>query len=164
MEGGCHRRSSCPEGESTAGGGRAGERRADGQWHGASGQSAKNSGAAEDQIRREKGMMTFKDIMKADVHEVFMNVDEFSDTHMVNGVEMPVQLDTNEQIEREKRMSQNVDGIYVNQKLIYVAASDFGAMPKQGSTLNLDGKIYRVADAVDEGGIYSITIEANKAR
>ena len=109
-------------------------------------------------------MMTFKDIMKADVHEVFMNVDEFSDTHMVNGVEMPVQLDTNEQIEREKRMSQNVDGIYVNQKLIYVAASDFGAMPKQGSTLNLDGKIYRVADAVDEGGVYSITIEANKAR
>ena len=57
-----------------------------------------------------------------------------------------------------------MDGIYVNQKLIYVAASDFGAMPKQGSTLNLDGKIYRVADAVDEGGVYSITIEANKAR
>lgn len=109
-------------------------------------------------------MMSFKDILAADVHEVFMNVDEFSDMHTVNGKEMAVQLDTNEQIEREKRMAQNVDGIYVNQKLIYVAASDFGAMPKQGSTLNLDGKIYRVADAVDEGGIYSITIEANKAR
>ena len=109
-------------------------------------------------------MMSFKDILKADVHEVFMNTEEFSDIHTVNGVEMPVQLDTNEQIEREKRMAQKVDGIYVNQKLIYVAASDFGAMPKQGSTLNLDGKIYRVADAVDEGGVYSITIEANKAR
>ena len=121
-----------------------------------------NSGAAE--ASGEKGMMSFKDILKSDVHEVFMNTDEFSDLHMVNGVEMAVQLDTNEQIEREKRMAQNVDGIYVNQKLIYVAASDFGAMPKQGSTLNLDGKIYRVADAVDEGGIYSITIEANKAR
>ena len=44
-----------------------------------------------------------------------------------------------------------------------VAASDFGAMPKQGAILNLDGKIYRVADAVDEYGIYSITIEANRA-
>lgn len=109
-------------------------------------------------------MMSFKEILNSDVHEVFMNVDEFSDLHMVNGKEMPVQLDTNEQIEREKRSSQNVDGIYVNQKLIYVATSDFGPMPKQGSTLNLDGKIYRVADAVDEGGIYSITIEANKAR
>ena len=76
---------------------------------------------------------------------------------------MPVQIDTNEQIEREKRMNQNADGIYMNQKLIYVAASYFGPMPKQGAILNLDGKIYRVADAVDEYGIYSITIEANKA-
>ncbi len=108
-------------------------------------------------------MSAFKDIIARDVHQTFLNIDEFSDTHKVNGKEMPVQIDTNEQIEREKRMNQNTDGIYMNQKLIYVAASDFGPMPKQGAILNLDGKIYRVADAVDEYGIYSITIEANKA-
>lgn len=108
-------------------------------------------------------MSAFKDIIARDVHQTFLNIDEFSDTHKVNGKEMPVQIDTNEQIEREKRMNQNADGIYMNQKLIYVAASDFGPMPKQGAILNLDGKIYRVADAVDEYGIYSITIEANKA-
>ena len=108
-------------------------------------------------------MSAFKDIIARDVHQTFLNIDEFSDIHKVNGKEMPVQIDTNEQIEREKRMNQNVDGVYVNQKLIYVAASDFGAMPKQGAVLNLDGKIFRVADAVDEYGIYSITIEANKA-
>lgn len=108
-------------------------------------------------------MSAFKDIIARDVHQTFLNIDEFSDTHKVNGKEMPVQIDTNEQIEREKRMNQNADGIYTNQKLIYVAASDFGPMPKQGAILNLDGKIYRVADAVDEYGIYSITIEANKA-
>lgn len=108
-------------------------------------------------------MSAFKDIIARDVHQTFLNIDEFSDIHKVNGKEMPVQIDTNEQIEREKRMNQNADGIYTNQKLIYVAASDFGPMPKQGAILNLDGKIYRVADAVDEYGIYSITIEANKA-
>jgi len=108
-------------------------------------------------------MSAFKDIIARDVHQTFLNIDEFSDTHKVNGKDMPVQIDTNEQIEREKRMNQNADGIYMNQKLIYVAASDFGPMPKQGAILNLDGKIYRVADAVDEYGIYSITIEANKA-
>lgn len=107
--------------------------------------------------------MTFKEIIADDVHRTFLNIEEFSDTHTVNGKEMPVQVDTNEQIEREKRMSQNVDGVYMNQKLIYVAASDFGPMPKQGSILNLDGKVYRVADAVDEYGVYSITIEANRA-
>lgn len=108
-------------------------------------------------------MSAFKDIIAKDVHQTFLNPDEFSDIHKVNGKDMPVQIDTNEQIEREKRMNQNVDGVYTNQKLIYVAASDFGAMPKQGAILNLDGKIYRVADAVDEYGIYSITIEANRA-
>lgn len=107
--------------------------------------------------------MTFKKIIADDVHRTFLNIEEFSDIHTVNGKEMPVQVDTNEQIEREKRMSQNVDGVYMNQKLIYVAASDFGPMPKQGSILNLDGKVYRVADAVDEYGVYSITIEANRA-
>lgn len=107
--------------------------------------------------------MTFKEIIADDIHRTFLNIEEFSDIHTVNGKEMPVQVDTNEQIEREKRMNQNVDGVYMNQKLIYVAASDFGPMPKQGSILNLDGKVYRVADAVDEYGVYSITIEANRA-
>ncbi len=108
--------------------------------------------------------MNFKEILKSDVHEVFMNVDEFSDMHMVNGKEMAVQIDSNEQIEREKRMSQHMDGIYVNQKLIYVAASDFGNLPAQGNTITIDGKRYTVADAISEDGIYSITIEANRMR
>lgn len=107
--------------------------------------------------------MGFKDVIKADVHKVFLNVEEFSDTHVINGVEMPVQIDSNEQIEREKRFNQNMDGIYKNQKLIYVAASDFGPMPKQGSILTMDKRTYRVADAIDEGSIYSITLEANRA-
>lgn len=108
--------------------------------------------------------MTFKEAIAADVHDVFMNADEFSDMHMVNGVRMAVQIDSNEQIEREKRMNQHMDGIYKNQKLVYVAASDFGSLPAQGSKLTMDGKLYIVSDAVSEAGIYSITIEANKGR
>lgn len=107
--------------------------------------------------------MTFKDIIANDVHQTFLNIEEFSDMHVVNGVEMPVQIDSNEQIEREKRYSQNIDGMYLNQKLIYVAASDYGPLPKQGSMLTLDGRKYRVADAIDEYGVYSITLEANRA-
>ena len=107
--------------------------------------------------------MTFKDIIKTDVHDVFLNVDEFSDLHMVNGTQMAVQIDDNEQIEREKRFNQNMDGVFTNQKLIYVAASDFGPLPKQGSLLRLDNRTYTVADAIEEDGVYSITLEANRA-
>lgn len=108
--------------------------------------------------------MNFKEILQSDVHEVFMNADEFCDMHVVNGKEMAVQIDSNEQIEREKRMNQHMDGIYKNQKLIYVAASDFGNLPAQGSKIIIDGKMYTVVDAVSEDGIHSITIEANRAR
>lgn len=107
--------------------------------------------------------MNFKDIIASDVHDAFMNAEEFSEMHTINGVEMPVQVDSNEQIEREKRFNQHMDGIYKNQKLIYVAATDYGPMPKQGSLIQFDKKPYKVADAISEDGIYSITLEANRA-
>ena len=108
-------------------------------------------------------MSAFKSIIADDIHDTFLNLDEFSDTHVINGVEMPCQVDSNEQIEREKRFNQNMDGVFTNQKLIYVAASDYGALPKQGSLLTMDGRKYRVADAIDEMGVFSITLEANRA-
>lgn len=66
--------------------------------------------------------MSFKDVIASDVHDTFMNADEFSDMHDLNGKMMPVQVDSNEQIEREKRFNQHMDGIYKNQKLIYVSS------------------------------------------
>ena len=107
--------------------------------------------------------MGFKNIVREDVHNVFLNIEEFSEIHTIIGKSMPVQVDSNEQIEREKRSAKNIEGIFTNQRLIYVAASDFGPMPKQGSLLTMDNRMFRVADAVDEDGIYSITLEANRA-
>ena len=113
--------------------------------------------------------MTFKDLISNDIKTTFMTPEEFSDIHTLNGVQVPVQIDCNEQIEREKRFNQNMEGIYVNQKLIYVSAEDYkkapgrNGLPKQGSMLSLDSRTYRVVDAIDEGGVYSITLEANKA-
>ena len=107
--------------------------------------------------------MGFKNIVREDVHNVFLNIEEFSEIHTINGKSMPVQVDSNEQIEREKRSAKNIEGIFTNQRLIYVAASDFGTMPKQGSLLTMDNRMFRVTDAVDEDGIYSITLEANRA-
>ena len=107
--------------------------------------------------------MGFKNIVREDVHNVFLNIEEFSEIHTINGKSMPVQVDSDEQIEREKRSAKNIEGIFTNQRLIYVAASDFGPMPKQGSLLTMDNRMFRVADAVDEDGIYSITLEANRA-
>ena len=84
--------------------------------------------------------MTFKDIIKRDVQQTFLNVDEFSEIHTVNGKPMAVQIDNNEQIEREKRYSQHMDGIYVKQVLMYVSAEDYGPLPKQGTAAKTEAE------------------------
>lgn len=95
-----------------------------------------------------------------------MNLDEFSDTHIVNGKAMTVQIDNNELIDREKRYqykrSLYADGVYLKEVLIYVKAEEFGPLPAVGRTLVMDRKTYVVADAVDECGVYTITLESNK--
>ena len=46
--------------------------------------------------------------------------------------------------------------------LIYVLADEFGPLPAVGRTLVLDGKTYVISDAINEDGIYSLSLEANK--
>lgn len=109
--------------------------------------------------------MGFKDIVKKDIQNVFLDVEEFGELHLVGSQKMPILIDDNEMIEREKRMPlrEEKDGIYRRQLLFYVAASVFGPLPPPGRTLLLDGKPYRITDAVNEAGLYSISLEAIKA-
>ena len=110
--------------------------------------------------------MTFKEQSALDNKQVFMNLDEFSEMHVINGKEMPCLVDNNELIDREKRYRYNhslyADGVYIKQLLIYVKEDDFGPLPAIGRVLNFDKKSYIITDAVNEGGIYSLCLEANK--
>ena len=107
---------------------------------------------------------SFKEVMKDDVNNTFMNVDEFADMHTVDGKEIPVLVDDNEIIEREKKMKSNMDGVYVKQKLIYVKADDFGPLPAIGRQIVFDEKRYMVTDSTDEDEVYTITMEANRTK
>ena len=106
---------------------------------------------------------SFKDIIQRDIEEIFFNPEEFSDAHTIDGVSMTAMIDDMEHIEREKKMKSNMDGIHARQVLLYVKASEFGALPAQGRILNLDNRKYTILDAVDEGGVYTITLEANRS-
>lgn len=110
--------------------------------------------------------MTFKEQIAQDNTNIFLNLDEFADMHSVNKKKMRVLFDSNEMIDREKRYqykrSLYADGVYLKELLIYVRKEDFGDLPAVGRTLLLDGATYIISDAIDEDGIYSITLEANK--
>ena len=104
--------------------------------------------------------MGLKDIIREDINKIFLNNEEFSDLHMVDGKEIHVIVDEMELTEREKK-SINRDMNYKAQKLIYVSAEEFGKLPKINRPFNLDGRTYLVRDASEEDGMYSITLEVN---
>ena len=110
--------------------------------------------------------MTFKEQIALDNTKVFMNFDEFAEMHLINGTEMLCLVDNNEMIDREKRYqykrSLYADGVYIKALLIYVKAEDFGPLPSTGRIVYFDKKSYIVSDAIDEDGIYSLYLEANK--
>jgi len=108
--------------------------------------------------------MNLKDIIREDIADIFFDNDEFAEIHTVNGKELSVILDENELTERKTvgRVGKHYDGAYLAGMLLYVKAAEYGLRPKVGSVVVLDGKAYTVTDAADEGGVYAISLEANR--
>ncbi|RDY28652.1 hypothetical protein [Lachnotalea glycerini] len=104
--------------------------------------------------------MSFKDIIKNDIQSIFFNPDEFGEEHVVDGKRMMIIIDNNEQIKREKRYHSMGEGLYLKQVLFYVSEAIFGELPKIGRQLILDEKSYIITDAINEDGIFSISLEA----
>ena len=106
-------------------------------------------------------MSTFKEQILEDIDDVFADTDEFFEEHVVNGRKMPVMVDGNENEERTKFQKMYHEGSKSKRLLIYVKASDFGRMPRYGNKVTIDSSEFFVTDAVNESGIYSITMEAS---
>jgi hypothetical protein len=89
-----------------------------------------------------------------------MNPDEFGEIHKIGNRLMTVIIDETEIIERSKKQSEKgrIDGIYKKLIMLYISSGEFGKLPGIGNLLMVDNTNYRVVDAVDEGGIYSITL------
>lgn len=79
-------------------------------------------------------MKGFKDIVRADASRIFLNPEEFGETHIINGKEYKIVLDDNEEVERRitKGAFAYREGNYRVQKLFYVAAEAFGRLPPGG--------------------------------
>ena len=77
--------------------------------------------------------LTFKSAIEQENKYVFLNPNEFGEVHEINGKEMPVIIDDNELLERDKAHLLNAE---------------------------LDADLYRVKSATEEAGIYAIEIEA----
>ena len=107
--------------------------------------------------------MGFKDVLRQDIRQVFLNFKEFGEMHRIYGQDVLIIIDENELTEREKRIRRDEGELHKKQLLFYIAAEDFGSLPAPGKVLNLDGKQYKITEAENEDGIYSISLEAVKS-
>lgn len=105
--------------------------------------------------------MGFKADLQADIESVFCNQEEFFEIHTIDGKEMPISIDEEELLRRNKnsRKSEHESGLHKKQVLFFVNAKDFSGLPKANRILTLDGKKYLVADAKKVAGMYEILLE-----
>lgn len=106
-------------------------------------------------------MSAFKDAIKNDVKKTFINLDEFADTHKLNGVNVSCIIDKDLTQETAAR-NRDLEGVFLNTVTVYVAASDLTARPVEGELLKIDGSFHLVQSVSDEDGIYAIVCVENQ--
>lgn len=110
-------------------------------------------------------MSNLKDVVKKDT-ELFLNLDEFSDIHDINGKEMLVIVD-NDLLKDRPRQSVEAyhaaSGVYVAEKVIFVRESDLGYTPVIDQKFYLDGNLHMVTGCNSQMGILEITLTANES-
>lgn len=106
-------------------------------------------------------MSAFKDAVAADVKGVFLNSDEFSDFHELNGRQILCQIDKNIIGEIEDTQTHPLEGVFVNTLTIYADANDI-EKPVEGQLFSVDGSMHIVRSVSDEEGVLVIVAEANE--
>lgn len=107
--------------------------------------------------------MDFKEILKSDINDVFLNLSEFAETHILNGKEVKAivdddTLDGEVNIKFHGQAQQRGEGLYSGGIALYISTADFGK-PKPGATLTLDEIRYFVISTSEQNGMYKINIQ-----
>jgi hypothetical protein len=105
--------------------------------------------------------MSFKEQVGKDLSRTFLNDMEFAEVREIDGEPMHVVVDDYSLVERGK--AEHTDGLYSAQLLIYVPVAEYGARPKQGKLLTMNGRDYRITKIEEDMGLYTFTLEANRA-
>lgn len=115
-------------------------------------------------------MSNFKDMVQADIKNVFLNSDEFADLHTViyDGItyeNIPLVMSGIKEKDRQQLVWDHVQGLYLVTSVMHCAAYDLGGVvPEKGMKIKInDGDFFReffVASSVNEMGMIRVELEA----
>lgn len=109
--------------------------------------------------------LTFKEIVTNDNANVFINGNEFADTHNINGVEclaVVQDISTAEKLSIGLGTDNTYPGLYGSRVMVNCKAEDLPSIPVFGMAIELDGQLYTVEACDDDMGLLTIQLIGNE--
>lgn len=106
--------------------------------------------------------MSFKDQIKQDLSDIFLNLNEFADLHRIEGKEVPVVIDSDIMAKLSKIGDNRIHGMDEADMVIMGKASDLPENLDPGRLLNLDGREVIVVTTTSEMGLVQIAVRQNR--
>ena len=103
--------------------------------------------------------MSFKDLIKNDLDNVFLNLDEFAELHRIEGVQIAVVID-NDQLVKLKQGQ--ILGLVEADMLLMGREVDFPADLEPGRLLNVDGRELIVTNTGKDMGLVEVALSQNR--
>lgn len=107
-------------------------------------------------------MKSFKEQLEKDLDSVFSNMNEFAETHMIDGKEVPIVLDNDRIIELSMGKTVETRGIFTDDILFFVQKKDLDYEPVAGQHMEFDGEMYPISDVKEDFGGYTIILTGNQ--
>lgn len=107
-------------------------------------------------------MKSFKEQLEKDFETTFFNTDEFAEIHELQGNEVPVVVDNDIIITLSLGKNADADGIFTDDKMIFVQKKYLEFEPVAGQHLSFDGEIYQIKTVNEDMGGYTIILSGNE--
>ncbi len=106
-------------------------------------------------------MGTLKDLIASDVSRLFFNLDEFAETHRVEGKSIDVVVD-GDKLE-DLKDGANL-GVAEADLLFFARSADVAFVPRKapGSLINFDGREYLIQEWIENMGVAQISLRQNR--
>ena len=109
--------------------------------------------------------MSLKDNIWTDIHGVFMNQDEFAESHVWNGVSIVCVVDKDSDLKRKSNITHDVQfGTGHATMNVYIPDDQLERRPDVNTEVLLDGTAWRVLIVDEEMGIWIVTLAQSSAQ
>ena len=103
-------------------------------------------------------MSGFKDMVEADIYDVFINPDEFGEVYQIEGKPVKIVVDNDEL--KERQGGQDL-AVAESGTLFYAKSVDMPARRPAGESLNINGRECIVDDWQEDMGVCTVILREN---